>query len=212
MDEPTKKEMGQIYIVDDDADVTHSIVYALNSVGYSILSFATADGFLQHSLPSEPSVALIDILLPGMTGLNLCREIVARELPCSFIVISGHADVMSAVEAMRMGAVDLLEKPFSHQRLLESVNEAFQIARCNFDRRTKDEDLRRRLQSLSPRELTVLNAVAEGLVTKEIAVRLDVSARTIDVHRSRIMQKLKIESPSQLASYLALLQQSDRRS
>ena len=103
--ETRKREMGQqVFIVDDDADVCESIALILESVGYRVQTFASADEFLSRQTIAEPSVVLIDLLLPGTTGLNLCREIVATRIPCKFVVISGHADVPSAVESMRLGA------------------------------------------------------------------------------------------------------------
>lgn len=193
-----------VYVIDDDADVRESLVSMLESVGYSVGSFALADEFLSQASTAEPSAVLVDLLLPGMMGLDLCREIISRELPCEFAVISGHADVPSTVDAMRLGAVDLLEKPFSKQRLLTTVDRALQNARTKFKKRASDEEVTRRLTVLSPREREIFCAVAEGLVTKEIATRFGISARTVDVHRSRIKQKLGVESPLQLANFLAL--------
>lgn len=201
----TDSEVGHVLVVDDDDGLRQSIAHTLSSVGYSVEAFPSADVFLSHAISAEPTTVLIDFLLPGMTGLDLCREIIARNLPCTFSVISGHADVPSAVEAMKLGAVDLLEKPFGRQRLLEVVKKALDAAHHRAVNRAAEASTLQRLESLTPREREVFEAVASGLVTKEIARRLGISARTIDVHRSRIMQKLGIESPLQLASVLASL-------
>jgi len=196
--------MGLVYVVDDDTDVRESLVCMLESVGYSTNGFARANDFLSQVDSDEPSAVMVDLMLPGMMGLDLCREMISRELPCEFAVISGHADVPSTVDAMRLGAIDLLEKPFTRPRFLSTVDKALQIARAKHKKRLTDEEVTRRMTVLSQREREIFCAVAEGLVTKEIAARFGISARTVDVHRSRIKQKLGVESPLQLANFLAL--------
>jgi len=204
--ESLKAETAYVCIVDDDSEVCRSIELTLTSMGYSVHTFPAADEFLAQPSPGTPMTVLIDFLLPGMTGLGLCREIVARNLPCTFAVISGNADVSSAVQAMKMGAVDLLEKPFSRQSLLEVVNKAIEAARGMAQRRVEEKESASQLALLSTREREVFDAITAGLVTKEIAGRLGISVRTVDVHRSRIKQKLGIDSPLQLANLLAAVQ------
>lgn len=202
-----KGSLGQVYVVDDDADVRESVTCTLRSVGYAVETYREAAEFLSGKAGFVPSVVIVDMLLPGMTGLGLCREIVRQELPCAFVVISGHADVSSAVETMRLGAIDLLEKPFGRQRLLEVVNKALHVAHARYKLSVEKDEAVRRLSQLSPREREVFDAVASGLVTKEIAKRLQISTRTVDVHRSHVMQKLKIQSSWQLATLLAIVGQ-----
>jgi FixJ family two-component response regulator len=208
----TQGQLGRVYVVDDDPGVNESITWTLNSVGYIVETFLGAPEFLSKAKIANPSVVIIDLLLPGMTGLNLCREILARRLACSFVVISGHADVPSALEAMHLGAIDLLEKPFSRQRLLEIVDKALRVACANHRRIAEEDEVNRRLQDLSPRERQVFDAIAAGLMTKEIAKQLELSVRTVDVHRSRITQKLGLESPLQLANLLAVIERKASRS
>ncbi len=203
--ESFNRAMSHVYVVDDSADARQSLACALKSVGYAVTALAAAEEFLSQPPATAPCAAVVDNFLPGMTGLNLCREIVNRRIPCSFIVISAHADVQTAVEVMRLGAIDLLEKPFRVERLLEAVHQAQQIASASHQRLAEEEEAARRLEELSPRERDVFDAVSEGLVTKEIANRLGVSARTVDVHRSRVMQKLRIDSPVQLGNLLAVV-------
>jgi len=193
------------YIIDDDADVRSSIELVLTSVGYSVRSFTTAQEFLVHDVGSEPHCLIIDLLLPGMTGLSLCRELASRRAAFAFLVITGNGDVASAVESMRLGAIDFLEKPFSRQRLLEAVDRAVRKAQASYFDRCEERKFAERFAKLTAREHGVLNAVAAGLMTKEISKQLGISTRTVDVHRSRIMQKLEIESPLQLARILAIL-------
>ena len=200
---------SNVYVVDDDPDMRESSVWILNSLGYAVHAFSTADECLAFPISTEPSCLIADLLLPGTTGMNLCREIAARQTPCSFVMISGYGDIPSAVEAMRLGAIDFLVKPFSRQQLLDAVNRAIQKAYDVQQHRLKKEVYSTRMSKLSAREQEVLKAVASGLVTKEIARCLSISARTVDVHRSRIMHKLGIESPLQLANVFAILESNE---
>ena len=201
-------EIGQIYVVDDDLDICESIAWTLTSVGYSVAVFRAADEFLSRPRFASPSAVIVDMLLPGMTGVeSLPRDRRPGDAVRICAVISGHADVASAVEAMHLGAIDLLEKPFSRERLLAVVNRVLEVARIRCKNRVEEDETTRRLQELSPRERDVFDCVAAGLVT-EIARRLGISARTVDVHRSRIMQKLGMESPLQLANFLAVIERS----
>jgi two-component system response regulator FixJ len=193
-----------VYVIDDDTDVRESLDLVLRSVGYSVRTFSTADEFLATEIDETPHCLIVDLLLPGMTGLSLCRKITSRNSIFAFLVITGNGDVSSAVESMRLGAVDFLEKPFSRQKLLDAVDRGVQQARSAYEDRLEEEKYAGRLAQLTPRELEVLQDVAEGLLTKEISKRMGISSRTVDVHRSRIMQKLGIESPMQLAKIFAL--------
>jgi FixJ family two-component response regulator len=194
-----------VYVVDDDGCVRESLVAVLSSVGYSVKTFSTADEFLSADLGPAPYCLVVDLLLPGMTGLQLCREVRARHPSSSaFVMISADGDITSAVDAMRLGAVDFLEKPFSHQRLLESVDRAIRAVETTQESCEAKQECLSRLARLTTREREVLDAMALGLVTKEISKRLSISTRTVDVHRSRIMEKLDLESPLQLANFLAM--------
>jgi RNA polymerase sigma factor (sigma-70 family) len=195
---------GAVYVIDDDTAVARSVATILASLGYAVEAFTTADEFLAKNAADAPACALVDLLLPGTTGLSLCREIVSRNMPCSFLVISGHGDVAAAVEAMRLGAIDFLEKPFSRQRLISGINLALDAARRRYENSSLRQDVSARLSLLSPREREVFDALALGLLTKEISKRFGISTRTVDVHRSRIMHKLRIESPLQLAHFIYL--------
>ena len=194
-----------VYIVDDDTDVRQSLAAALTAAGYTVEAYSRADEFLANDCGNEPHCLVVDLLMPGMTGLQLCQEIVSRKAGWSFVMVSGSADVATAVEVMRLGAVDFLEKPFRWPRLLEAVGRANQKVRSGRKARLAEIDCAARLSQLTPRERQILDSLANGQVTKEIAAHLGISTRTVDVHRSRIMQKLGIESPLQLANILAIL-------
>lgn len=200
-----------IDVVDDDANFAQSAAWVLQSFGYATRTFSTGYHFLCELSITVPNVVIIDLLLPGMTGLHLCHEIVARQVPCAFVVVSGHADVRSVVEVMQLGAIDLLEKPFTRQRLLEVAGDAAQAA-CKRQRLLQEEmQTVKLLQELSTREREVFDAVAAGLVTKEIAKHFGISARTVDVHRSRIMRKLGMSSPLQFGSILAVVERMSQQ-
>lgn len=203
--------MERVFVVDDDAQVRDLLAMEMLEVGYAIETFADAAEFLRRGVVNGPSVAVVDMLLPGMPGLALCRQIIELRMSCSFVLMSGHADVRSAVDAMRLGAVDVLEKPFGSPQLLQAVSQGLQAARFALETQAKRESACRRWQRLTPREREILDAVASGLVTKVIAKRLALSPRTVDVHRSRIMHKLQIESPLQLAHFLSMLKSANGR-
>lgn len=206
-----------VHIVDDDPDLRDSLACVLNSVGYAVVQYPTADEFFHNIGPSLDAdggnhCLLVDLLLPGMSGLKLLREIRSRKAPFAFVVITGNGDVSSAVEAMRLGAVDFLEKPFTRGRLLDAVNGALRMARELQERTAAEEAVSARLAKLTEREREIFRALADGLLTKEIAKRFAISTRTVDVHRSRIMQKLGIASPLQLAHFITMLQQGESNS
>lgn len=199
-----------VHVVDDDPNMRESIACVLGSVGYAVTKYPTADEFLSCAGPSIATggihhCLLVDLLLPGTSGMKLCREIRARKSCCAFVVITGNGDVTSAVEAMRLGAVDFLEKPFTRGRLLDAVDGALQKARDQQERSAVEEEASSRLSKLTDRERDIFRVLADGLLTKEIAKRFAISTRTVDVHRSRIMQKLEIASPLQLAHFIAAL-------
>lgn len=201
-------EQGRIYVVDDDADMQQSVTWVLDSVGYSTKAYSSAEEFLDDGVHFDPHCLIVDLLLPGMTGLKLCREVLATSIACGFIVISGNGDVSTAVEAMRLGACDFLEKPFGRQRLLESVNDVFKAIRSDVVSRQEQREALAQLATLTSRELDIFRRVAAGSPTKVIAAACGISTRTVDVHRSRILQKLQIESSVQLAQFIVTLDRS----
>ncbi len=195
---------GEVCIVDDDPQIGNWLKWILETAGYNVQAFSSADQYLSCDVGTRPHCLLVDLYLPGMTGLSLCQQLRSRKVACEFIFISGSADVSSAVEAMQLGASDFLQKPFRRERLLESVHRAMQMITARYQHEREEEDFAARLASLTSREREVFDAVAAGQPTKVIAARWGISSRTIDVHRSRIMQKLGIESPMQLAHFIAM--------
>ena len=202
---------GTVHVVDDEAVVRDAVDWTLRSVGYDVQVHASAAEFLAALDPRVPTCAIVDLLLPGMTGLSLCRELRARQGHCAFLMISGHADVASAVEAMKCGAVDFLEKPCGRQALLDAVHRAITLATRQEREVREEEEAAAKVRTLSHRELEVFEAVCKGLVTKEIATALGISHKTVDVHRSKIMQKLALESPTQIAHLEFLIRRRQQR-
>jgi FixJ family two-component response regulator len=196
---------GNVYIVDDDPAICRASSAVLASVGYAVKSYSTGDDFLRDAIDQGPHCVLVDLILPGMPGLKLCQEIVSQRPSATFIVVTGNGDTSSAVQAMRLGAIDFLEKPVPCQRLLDCVHRALQLAESRHRHRINEKELLDRLALLTVRERDVFDAMAAGLATKEIAARRGLSSRTIDGYRSRVMQKLQIDCAMHLAQFIAVL-------
>ncbi|MCC9606178.1 response regulator [Blastopirellula sp. JC732] len=204
--------LGAVYVVEDNDDTRKSIEWTLTSVGYSVQVFADAKTFLDRVDSKSPCCVVVDLLLPGMTGLSLCQELNQRVSSSAVVMISGHGDVKSAVEAMKQGVVDFLEKPFGREQLLTSVHDASRRAKRHHRETLEEARISEGLATLSPRELEVFGCIADGLVTKQIAAALAISPRTVDVHRSKIAQKLELDSPTQMAHVISVhKRQRDRK-
>lgn len=193
-----------VYVVDDNEEIRNSVHWTLTTVGYLVQTFDNAQDCLNHIDAAIPACVVVDLLLPGMTGLRFCRELFAKQGNCAVVMISGHGDVASAVEAMKLGVVDFLEKPFGREHLLHAVDQGIELVTRRQQEIQEEDEVAERLRTLSSREREVLESMAAGLVTKQIAGKLGISPRTVDVHRSHITQKLRIHSPSQLSHLLLL--------
>jgi two-component system response regulator FixJ len=200
-----------VHVIDDDADVRASLEWTLRAVGYSVKVHASALDFHAHQHEWSPSCLIIDLLMPGMTGLKLCQEIANSHHSFAFVMLTGHGDVSTAVEAMKLGAADFLEKPCTRQKLLNAVQRASDLLRAEMAEIEEEEDSRQRIEQLTAREKEVFEQMAQGRVTKEIASRLGISAKTVDVHRSRISQKLRFDSPTQIGKFVAIEHRRHRR-
>jgi FixJ family two-component response regulator len=201
-------ERQLVYLIEDDSEVSESISAVLKSGGYSVQSFSTVDEFLPHCRAGEPYCLIVDLLLPGTSGMELCRDIYRLNIPCSFVVLSGHATIPMVVEAMQLGAIEFLEKPVGMLQILDVVRSAMDRARLIHGEYVLKMQYLERLAQLTAREREILDAIAKGLLTKEVAKLHTISTRTVDVHRSRIMNKLGIESPAQLAKIISILNMS----
>jgi FixJ family two-component response regulator len=187
-----------VFIVDDDPIVRGAISSLLMSVGQQIQLFESAAELLRTSLPAVPSCLVLDIRLPGLSGLDLQAELANAGLPIPVIFITGHADVPMSVRAMKAGAVDFLTKPFRDQDLLDAVTRALEVDR----KRRKDEkdihEVRARYKTLTGREKQIMALVTEGLLNKQVANRLEISEVTAKIHRSRVMSKMGAKSLADL--------------
>lgn len=183
-----------VYVVDDDEAVSHSLRMLLESVGLSVETFPTAQAFLEHAELSRSACLLLDVRMPGMSGLQLQESLRRRGLSMPIVFITGHGDVRMAVRAVQAGAVDFIEKPFHDQDLLDSIHKA--LAQGSAQRSTGDErdQVAARIKTLTPRELEVMNLVVEGKPSKVIARILDISTKTVEFHRSRVMEKMQTSS------------------
>lgn len=183
-----------VYVVDDDAAVRESIATLLQSQGIRTEIFPEAQAFLQAFSPERPGCLIVDVRLPGISGLDLQRQLAEMDAPLPVIVITGHADVPMAARAMRAGALDFIEKPFPPRRLLEVVGEALALDARRRLRQQEETSLRAGLARLTASERTVLHRVAEGTYNKVTAAELGVSVSTVEAYRRRLMRKLGAES------------------
>jgi len=187
-----------VFVVDDDRAMRDSLRWLLESIGLTVRTYATAAEFLREHQPSQPGCLVLDVRMPGMSGLDLQAELVKRGAELPTIVVTGHAEVAMAVRAVKAGAIDFIEKPFSDQLLLDRVRQALEIDRQSREVRARREEARRRLASLSAREREVLELVAAGKANKEVAAALGLSPKTVEVHRAHVMSKMAVDSLAEL--------------
>ncbi|CAO3454671.1 Two-component transcriptional response regulator, LuxR family [Azospirillum argentinense] len=183
-----------VAIIDDDPSIRESLVSLLRSVGLTALPFASAQEFLQQRLPDAPGCLVLDVRLPGQSGLEFQRELSGTDIHLPVVFITGHGDIPMSVTAMKAGAVEFLAKPFRDQDLIDAVHTG--IERDRDRRRTLDAlcDLRERFRSLTPREREVMRLVAAGQLNKQIAAELQLSEITVKVHRASVMRKMQARS------------------
>jgi FixJ family two-component response regulator len=187
-----------VFIVDDDDAVRSSLRLLLKSAGLPAVGYASAREFLDAWQPEQAGCLILDVRMPGMSGLELQGELNRRGAIIPVIFISGHGDIPMAVEAIQHGAFDFLTKPFGDQDLLDRVQRALATDAENRKLLTQREVLRERLESLTPREREVLGLVTQGKANKVMAGDLGVSQRTVEIHRARVMEKMGANSLAQL--------------
>jgi FixJ family two-component response regulator len=187
-----------VFVIDDDGDVRASIQRLLKTVGLRGEGFASAQEFLRQNMPEGPSCLILDIRLPGMSGLEVQRKLIEAGISIPIIFISAHADVDMAVRAMKLGAVEFLTKPFRPQELVDAVQQALQRGEGIQRERRDISELQQRYKTLTAREREVMALFVSGMPTKQIASRLGVSEVTAAVHRGHVMQKMHAGSPAEL--------------
>jgi FixJ family two-component response regulator len=187
-----------VFVVDDDLSVRRSTERLIRSVGLEVQTFTSAREFLQNPRPERPACLLLDVRLPGLSGMDLQRELSKSGIHIPIIFITGHGDIPMSVRAMKAGAVEFLTKPVHSRVLLDAVHAAIERDRSTSKSRAEMEDFRQRFEQLTPREREVLPLVAAGLLNKEVAGKLATTERTIKFHRAHIKRKMRVGSLAEL--------------
>ena len=187
-----------VFVIDDDAHMRAATERLLKSVGLHAETFATPQDFLRRKLPASPSCLVLDVRLPGMSGLDVQRKLTEAGVQIPVIFITGHGDIPMTVKAMKSGAVEFLTKPFRDQDLLDAIQDALQRASEMRQEQHEIQELKERYQTLTVREREVMGLLVSGMLTKQIASRLGTSEITAQVHRGQVMHKMHANSPAEL--------------
>ena len=207
--EPASGADPTVYVVDDDPAMRSSLRWLIESVGLSVRTCSSAQEFLRTYQPSDPGCLVLDVRMPGMSGLDLQAELAARKIHIPILIITGYAEVPLAVRAMKAGAFDFIEKPFSDQTLLDRIRAAVALDESARRRRAARAEVEARLRLLTARERDVLDRVITGKSNKVIAAELVLSTKTVEVHRAHVMEKLKADSLADLIRVALLAAEDD---
>lgn len=203
-----------VYVVDDEIQIRNAIGSLCEETGHQVRLFASTDEFLNESLSNGPSCLVLDVRFPGTspTGLELQRRLADSGVSIPIVFISGHSDVRVSVEAMKRGAVEFLPKPFREQEILDAIRHGIDRDRRRMEREDAVRGARQRVETLTVREREIMLLMAEGLVAKQIAAKLQLSEVTVKVHRARMMRKLELRSPIEVARLIDSMAQETARS
>jgi FixJ family two-component response regulator len=199
-----------VYVIDDDAGARTAIQSLVESVGLRAATFGSAQEFLASRRPDAPACLVLDVRLPGVSGLDFQRDLAARNIAIPIIFITGHGDIPMSVEAMKAGALEFLTKPFRGQALLDAIQKALERDRAARHEQSRVAQLHQRLATLTPREREVMQLVISGLLNKQIAGELGASERTVKIHRGQVMRKMQAESLPDLVRMAAKIGMSAR--
>jgi FixJ family two-component response regulator len=188
----------KVFIVDDDEAVRQSTAWLIESIGLNVNTYTSADEFLQNCNDNDTGCIIMDVRMPGISGLDAQEEMNRRKINLPLIFITGHGDVPMAVKALKRGAFDFIEKPFNDQHLIDAVQRALKQNNESVELRNANESINQRIASLTPRESEVMERVTQGKPNKLIAHELKVSIKTVEVHRARVMEKMQAGSVAEL--------------
>lgn len=193
-----------VYVIDDDQDICNSLTWLLESVQLENKTFNSATEFLNYQRPNTPACLILDIRMRGMSGLQLQQQLNQQKIRMPIIFMTGHGDIPMSVNAMKAGAFDFLEKPFNPQHMLNQIQASLQLAEQSFIAEEKRQQQMVKLSSLSPRENEIINLLVDGLSSKHIAQLLNISHKTVEIHRTHIRQKLGTESTAQIINMVLM--------
>ena len=199
-------ERKSVHVIDDDEALRHSLKFLLESAGIEVVTHESANAFLDIVGKIEPACIITDVRMPGLSGIDLLHRMRGLKLDVPVIVITGHADVPLAVEAMKVGAADFFEKPFNDDQLVASVRAALQQRQDQTKRGAERTEIEHRISKLSAREKDVLAGLIEGRANKQIAFDLGISPRTVEIYRANLMNKMQADSLSDLVRMALVVQ------
>ncbi len=207
----SRQSNATIAIVDDDPSVREGLSSLIRSAGLQVETFASAQEFLARPGAEAPSCLVLDLQLPGLSGLDLQKRMAEVGLEIPIVFLTGHGNIPASVQAMKAGAVEFLTKPFEEQDLLQAIQEALERDRRNREQRAEIRELQNRYESLTAREQEVMQQVVSGLLNKQVAAELDITEYTVKIHRGRVMRKMHAESLADLVRMAESLEIRSRK-